>query len=195
MKNNSTLTGVVLLLCCLASFIIPTLSWLLSALGLQVNSILSDEGWRWLFHSGIDYMFTYPVALLLCIITCYGCYKYADLRINRLSLRNTLLLVSIGGILLLPIIIAAVHPRSPLVSLTGALIPSPWLYGLPFALCIEFMVLMFVYLLFTRRNFSFSNFGSYMAYGLSHYGAWVFVASMLSFIYHCILYMYGLVTP
>lgn len=189
MRNNSTFTGVVLLLCTLATFVVPFLSWLLSALGAEVNSILSDEGWRWVFRSGIQNSFSYPVAILFCFITAKGCYDYADIQLHQLSLSQKIKWACAGLLLQVPVLVAALHPRSPLVSLTGGLAHSPLLYGLPFVLCLQFILALFVCVLFTKKDFGFRQIGSFLVHGISAYGAWIYIGAMLSFVWHCLAYM------
>lgn len=193
MRNNSSIAGGALLLCGMGMFVVPSMSWLLSALGFPVNSLLSDEGWLWLFQSGIHTFFSYPVSLVFSVIITFGCYQYAGLRLRKLSLSALFLLFLFTLVFLFPVVIAAVHPRSPLVSLTGTLFPSPWLYGLPFVLCLESIVLLFGYCIFAHRNFNFSHIGSFMMYGITNYGVWGLVTAMTSFVCNSLLYMVGLI--
>ena len=88
------------------------------------------------------------------------------------------------------LLLAAFHPHSPLISLTGSLYPSPFLHGLPFVVCFGLMLVAYVYGVLTRRITSLSSFRHFLGYGYERYGALMVLSMLLSFIFHCSRYVF-----
>ena len=191
MKTKPSILGMTLAAAVFVSVALPFFSWILSAVGQPVNSILSDDGLRWLFIHMPELFANYYVIVVVVAISAYACLEYVGWG-EAASVRRTPLLVCLALALFIDVLLlfAAFHPQSPLVSLTGSLNPSPFLHGLPFILCFGLMLVAYVYGVLTHRISTFSTFKSFLSSGFVRYGALMVLSMLLSFIFHCFCYIF-----
>ncbi|MCF0198167.1 MAG: hypothetical protein HUK02_02440 [Bacteroidaceae bacterium] len=155
---------------CLLCAVVPILSWLLYALGLPVNNLLSDEGVRWLLlHGGDVYDGGLMVELLLLALAA---------GLMRVNARLVVSLVVIGGFL----IGLALIPGSPLVSVTGSLWPSPVSHAAPalFAISVIAVCLVMDHRMIERR----------LTVLFSRLGFWLIFLIICAFAWHEITYLW-----
>lgn len=189
MKNKSRLFHAFFVsLICMDVFL-PILSWLLYTLNLDVNNMLSDRGWRWLFLYGHESAHTYMVCLSVYAVTAYGCYKKSE--IQYAHLHSSALWISVGVFtsVLAVLIYFAYTSDSPLLNLSGGLMPSPWSYGMPYAFSLALILMCVLYALFSHRLQNMKSFGQMIGYGISNYGYLILVVMLFIFLLDCIGYM------
>ena len=194
MNKNKFLSYLILLLI-VVSAMMPIFSWILSALGFDCKSLLSEEGWRWIFYN-------IPLACankwnVLCIsfIICLGCVIRCGI-FNRRTKKdiNALYLVSFVFVLLVAILlISALHPQSPLLSVTGEIKNSPFIQGLPtvFIWCIIFLSIL--YALQTQQIKTIEDFSGLLTYGIRRFAAVILIIMLLSFVIRCIAYIFNII--
>lgn len=194
MNKNKFLSYLILLLI-VVSAMMPIFSWILSALGFDCKSLLSEEGWRWIFYN-------IPLACankwnVLCIsfTICLGCVIRCGIFDRRTKKDiNALYLVSFVFILLVAILlISALHPQSPLLSVTGEIKNSPFIQGLPtvFIWCIIFLSIL--YALQTQQIKTIEDFSGLLTYGIRRFAAVILIIMLLSFVIRCIAYIFNII--
>lgn len=190
MKTKVHLSTILLIILCLTAFLIPFLSWMLAAFDIPVNSLLSDEGWRWTFTHGMDAFWNYGLQFLILLLTTIGVLEYVITR-SRGSIHRKALYASsfVALFLLCLLLMAALLPQSPLLSLTGGLRYSPFIYGLPMALCFIAIISSLIYGLMARCIQSLGDFADFVSYGLHRHAIWIVIAMMISYQYQSILYI------
>lgn len=194
MNKNKFLSYLILLLI-VVSVMLPVFSWILSALGFGCKSLLSEEGWRWFFNNA-------PIAIankwsVLCISSIVGLGCVIRCGILDMKMKkdvNALYLLSFVIVLLVAILLfSALHPHSPLLSVTGELRNSSFTHGLPTIsiLCIIFLSLL--YAIQTQRLKSVEDFSDMITYGLRRFSPVIVIMILLSFITHCIAYIFNII--
>ena len=161
MKTKGHLSTILLIILCFTAFLIPFLSWMLAAFDLPVNSLT--------MIGVLEYLYTHSL----------GTFHRKAFYVSS----------SVGLFLLCLLLMAALLPQSPLLGLTGRLRYSPFVYGLPLALCLIVIVSSFIYGLMTRCIQSFDDFADFVSYGLHRHAIWIIVAMMISYQYQCLLYI------
>lgn len=181
----------LLVLLSLSCFAVPCGSWVLSAFDFPVRSLLSDEGWRWLFVHGIRSMVNYWGVLFFLFLTAVGTVEYNGLFSRRQRLSHTGLYASLAVLVLLlaVLFLAATYTQSPLLSLTGNLRHSPFLVGLLPSLCLVVMIASYVYGIFSMHIRGIDGFCDMLAHGFRHHAVWLLNAMFLSFLVECLKYI------
>lgn len=194
MNKNKFLSYLILLLT-VVSVIMPIFSWILSALGFDCKSLLSEEGWRWIFYN-------IPIACankwnVLCIssIICLGCVIRCGI-FDRKSKKdiNALYLVSAVLVLLIAVLlISAFYPHSPLLSVIGEINNSPFIQGLPTVSvwCIIFLCIL--YALQTQQIKTTEDFSDLLTYGIRRFSSVILIIMLLSFVTRCIAYIFNII--
>ena len=172
--------------------VLPFASWLLGLLGLPLRSMFSDEGLRWLFLHGGESMFSYGAMVCAACFVALGSMVYSG--IDGSDYRRTPFLVSLffAAIIDALLLLAMLHPHSPLISLTGSLWPSPFLHGLPFALCIGLQLVALIYGLQVRRVHDLHSFVEFLCAGLVRYAPWIVFVVLCSFVWNGLKYVLNL---
>lgn len=183
---NSSLSRTILLLLVLACLVFPCLTWILSAFDLPVRSLLSDEGLRWLFHNGSASLVAYPIEVVILFLVSLGALRFVGF-FSRPWQHSTAWYASLLFLLLLSLFLAyaAFSVHSPLVSITGTLRPSPFLDGLPAAVCLALLATALLYGLLSARLKHLSDMAGFFLYGISQYAPWLLSAMLLSFLVSC----------
>ena len=191
---NKFLSYLILLLLVVA-VMLPIFSWILSALGFDCKSLLSEEGWRWIFYN-------IPIACAnrwttLCLCGMIGLGSIIRCSIFHRKTKddvNALYLVLIVLVLLLAIILFSVlHPHSPLLSITGHFKNSPFIQGLPtvFIWCVIFLSVL--YAIQTHRVKTVDDFSDLLTYGIRRFSPLLVIVMLLSFITRCVSYIFNII--
>ncbi|MBR1499293.1 MAG: hypothetical protein IJ615_06655 [Bacteroidaceae bacterium] len=126
--------------------LLPFLSWVLSVLGVPCRSLLDDEGLRWLFRHTSDCLHSRLVAFALCCLMMQGAIKQSLLPLGKTFRQPRFYrYAAVYAVVLISILLAAVSPDSPLLSITGGLAGSPLLDGLLFLGWFSFIVFCLCY--------------------------------------------------
>ncbi|MCR4920132.1 MAG: hypothetical protein K5945_00290 [Bacteroidaceae bacterium] len=189
MRIRRQTTDFLLTASVVAASILPFASWILSLLGLPVRSMFSDEGLRWLFLHGAESMFSYGAMACTACLVALGSVEYSGM--DGSEYRRTPFLVSLffAAIIDALLLLAMLHPHSPLISLTGSLWPSPFLHGLPFALCIGLQFVALIYALQMRRVNDLHSFVEFLVAGLVRYAPWIVFVMLTSFVWNGLRYI------
>jgi len=194
MNKNRFLSYLILLLIVVA-MMLPIISWMLSAMGFDCKSLLSEEGWRWIFYN-------IPIACankwnVLCISSIIGVGSIIRCGIlDRKTKKDTKVLYFVSFVLVLLIailLVCALHPHSPLLSVTGELKNSPFIHGLPtvFIWCVIFLSIL--YAVFTQRIKTIEDFSAMFTHGIRSLSSVIVIAMLLSFIVRCIAYIFNII--
>lgn len=194
MNKNRFLSYLILLLIVVA-MMLPIISWMLSAMGFDCKSLLSEEGWRWIFYN-------IPIACankwnVLCISSIIGVGSIIRCGIlDRKTKKDTKVLYFVLFVLVLLIailLVCALHPHSPLLSVTGELKNSPFIHGLPtvFIWCVIFLSIL--YAVFTQRIKTVEDFSAMFTHGIRSLSSVIVIAMLLSFIVRCIAYIFNII--
>lgn len=194
MNKNKFLSYLILLLLVVA-VMLPIFSWILSALGFDCKSLLSEEGWRWIFYNIPIACANRWTTLCLCAMIGMGSIiRCGILDRKKKEDANALYLVMIVLVLLLAIILlSALHPHSPLLSITGQLKNSSFIQGLPtvFIWCVIFLSIL--YAIQTRRVRTVEDFSDLLTYGIRRFAPVLVVVMLLSFVTRCVLYIFNII--
>ncbi|MBQ3991704.1 MAG: hypothetical protein II645_00960 [Bacteroidaceae bacterium] len=193
MKNKSFGAQLVSVAAVVAG-IVPFVSWVLQALGFPVRSLLSDDGVRWFFQHGAESLFGYGVLVGIFALCAFACLRFVGMgeSVRRGPLIVCLLFAASLDTLLL---LAAFHPRSPLISLTGSLWPSPLAHGLPFALCLGLILVALLYGVLVRAIRDTSTFARFLCSGYTRYAVWMVLLMICAFIFQCLKFVLLPVLP
>lgn len=185
MKSSST----ILLFLLIFILLLPVISWMLAAFGYPVQSLLSDEGLRWIFRNALSNIFS-PIAcqVVLLMMAVSSIYKVCmDSRFSyRLALYATLVVTCLSVVLLW----LALSNGSPLLNVVGDVLPgSPLLDGAPLMLTVILWLWSLLCAYFTRQIQSLSDFTNLLCYALKHYAEWVICIFLISYIIRVILFV------
>lgn len=167
---------------------------MLSAMGFDCKSLLSEEGWRWIFYN-------IPIACankwnVLCISSIIGVGSVIRCGILDGKTKkdiNALYLVSFVLVLLIGVLlVTALHPHSPLLSVTGEVRNSPFIQGLPtvFIWCVVFLSIL--YAVQTERIKTIEDFTDLLTFGIRKFSSVIVIAMLLSFTVRCITYIFNI---
>ena len=167
---------------------------MLSALGYDCKSLISEEGWRWVFYN-------IPIACAnkwttLCISIIIGCgsvIRSGILHPQKKKEFNALYIVSfVLVILTAALLLSALHPHSPLLSVTGEVRNSPFIQGLPtvFIWCVVFLSIL--YAVQTERIKTIEDFTDLLTFGIRKFSSVIVIAMLLSFTVRCITYIFNI---
>ncbi len=194
MMNRNVFLSYLILLLTVIAVMLPVCSWMLSALGFDCKSLLSEEGWRWVFwHIPVVCANKWTI---LCLTSAMGTGSVMQSGIlNRKTSQDTQALYLVTAVLVLLVavlLLIALHPHSPLLSVTGELRNSPFIHGLPtvFIWCVIFLSAF--YAVQTRRIRNAGDFAGLLTYGIRRFSSVIVIAMLLSFIIHCVSYIFNL---
>lgn len=174
------------ILCLVLAALLPFLSWVMSALGLPCRSILDGEGLRWLFRHASDCLHSRLVMLALCCLMMQGVIQESHLFPLGRTFRELRFLryVAVYAVVLIAILLAAVAPESPLLSITGGIAGSPLLDGLLFLGWFSFMVFCLCYGHNKQEPWT-----RMLTYGIRRHPLALPFAVVISFCWQCLEYM------
>lgn len=172
-------------LCLVFAALLPFLSWALSALGAPCRSILDDEGLRWLFRHASDCLHSRLVMVVLCGTMMLGVIQKTLLPLGTTFRQPRFYrYAAVYAIVLVAILLAALAPESPLLSITGGFAGSPLLDGLFFLGWLSFMTFCLCY--GHKGNEPWTE---KLTYGIRCYPLAIPFAIVMSFCWQCIKYM------
>lgn len=193
--NKNTFLSYLILLLIVVSVMLPILSWMLSALEINCKSLLSEEGFRWIFyHLPIVCANKWNVLCITSVIGIGSVMRSGILDRKENSDIKALYTVSVVLVLLVALLmVCALHPHSPLLSVTGEVRNSPFIHGLPtvFIWCVIF--LSSVYALQTGRIKTIQDFSDLLTYGIRRFPSFIVIVMLLSFVIHCAIYIFNIV--
>ena len=166
--------------------LLPFFSWALSALGVPCRSILDDEGLRWLFRHASDCLHSRLVMLALCCTMMQGVIQKSRLFPLSKTFRQPRFYrcAAIYALVLILILVAALSPESPLLSITGGIAGSPLLDGLFFLGWFSFIVFCLCYGHSKRTPWI-----GMLIFGLRRHPLVLPFAVVVSFCWLCVEYM------
>ena len=166
--------------------VLPFLSWVLSALGVPCRSILDDEGLRWLFRHVSDCLHSRLVMLALCCLIMQGVIQKSKLFPLGQTFRKPRFLrfTAVYAVVFIGILVAAMAPESPLLSITGGLAGSPLLDGLLFLGWFSFIVFCLCY-----GHTKNEPWPQMLTYGIRSHPLAIPFAIVVSFCWQCVQYM------
>lgn len=168
------------------AFLLPVLSWVLSALGVPCRSILDGEGLRWLFcHTG-DCLRSRLVTCSFCMLLMQGTIRTSRILPLSRSFRQPRFwrMTAAYAVVFLGILVPAVLPDSPLLSITGGIVGSPLWQGLPFLGWFSFLVFCLCYGHDKRTPWH-----EMLTFGLRRFPLILPLAAAVSFCWQCVEYM------
>lgn len=193
MRTNTHYIDRILVFLIVIAVILPILSWMLSAFGVHCNSMLSGDGWRWLFLNfpgcAVNRYSLYFAAFLVMVGALQQCGIFRKGALEHtvafgMSFASGLVLLSLLGF-------AAFYPQSPLLSITGGFYHSALLYGLPFALSLIGVAIASVYGIISGNVSTFRSFSDMLTWGVSHNIKLLVIFLQLEFISQCLKYLFN----
>ena len=165
--------------------LVVLLSWVLSALGVPCRSLLDGEGLRWLCRHAADSLHSRLVMLVLCCLMLLGAVQKSLLPFGQTVRQSRFLrYVAVYLVVLIAILLAAIAPDSPLLSITGGIVGSPLMDGFPFLVWLSFLAFCLCYGHGKRESWM-----SMLTYGISRHPLAIPFAIVLSFCWQCLQYM------
>lgn len=180
-------------LCLVLAVAVPVLSWVLSAFGMRCNSLLSDEGWRWMFLRIPDAAFTHGMLSFVCLVVTYGAVRRCGVCYRR-TLRHPgavavfAALVAVQASLLIAV---AFYSESPLLSVTGTLSHSAYIHGAPFAACLALTLASLAFGAVSGSVRSVRHLVETLTYGISRYSGLLLLAFLMTLVLAQCRYVWG----
>lgn len=186
MKNRLTVLLIVV------SALLPLASWLMAAFGMEVRSLISEEGLRWLFRNGMQSAFTVDVQQFILLLLTVAALELAQtFCYGSQHRRRAVMVTAFAGVLMLAslVFLAQAH-NSPLLTVSGQLLPdSPFLSGLPQLLILSVWMLTVLYVYANGRLTSLQRFVDLLTAGFGQYGQWMLMAMLCSFDYQVVKFL------
>lgn len=177
----------------LAAIAIPVLSWMLSAFGLQCNSLFSDEGYRWVFLKIPDSVATHGMISFVCFVVAYGALRRCGLLGRRRTSRSvaTVVFLLILAVFAFLLAAAALYSESPLLSVTGTLEHSAYLHGLPFAVSLSLILASVSFGIVAGSVRNTSHLVDVLTYGISRYSKCLLLGFLVTLVLEECRYVWG----
>ena len=139
-----------------------------------------DELLRYLWLHGTERAASELLVYTILIIVAVGCVIRSRLLVVRDidGLVAAIVVAVIANVLLL---LSALIPTSPLLGATGRLFPSPWSHGLFQSLCIECIVVCFVFGIVSGTLHSKRDIIELITYGIVRWPWAILLAMIVSF--------------
>ena len=192
MMNKGRLLSYLILLLMVVAVMLPIISWILSVIGFDCKSLLNEEGWRWIFYNIPIACANRWTTLCLSIIIGIGCViRSGILHPQKKKEFHTLYIVSVVLVILTAtLLLCALHPHSPLLSVTGQIKNSPFIHGLPtiFIWCVIFLSML--YALLAQHVKTMEDFSDLFTYGIKKFSSVIVFAMLLSFVISCFTYIF-----
>lgn len=139
-----------------------------------------DELLRYLWLHGTERAASELLVYTILFIVAVGCVIRSKLLVVRDidGLVAAIVVAVIANVLLL---LSALIPTSPLLGATGRLFPSPWSHGLFQSLCIECIVVCFVFGIVSGTLHSKRDIIELITYGIVRWPWTILLAMIVSF--------------
>lgn len=186
---------------CIAEVFIIFLSWMLCTVypEIQIRSLLSDEGIRWLFGHITENVSGAIIIYIIMIGMACGAIKRSGFieHLNRLAkhkeemdYRDKMAFIAIGAelaIYILSMALLAFTPHAILLSATGNLYPSSFSVSIIPSLCSIICLMMWTFAFFTKRMTSIYNCISSLVDGIKAFApiivAYIFICQLIQTLY------------
>lgn len=176
---------------------VPILSWVLAALNLPVQSLLTAEGFRWVCMHSLECLVPSYMPAVFAFILSIGFISESGITkqfTHPVSFNEKLGLIAafvIAMLLVAPVLVPIFNAHSALRGVTGTLVPSPWFTGLPFTLSLVCFFSMLGYSMFASKERFIPIVSRLLRGGLSRNGLWLINVSMFSFLYEMIVFIFS----
>lgn len=139
-----------------------------------------DELLRYLWLHGTERAASEMLVYVILFVVAVGSVIRSKLLVvrNMDGLMAAAVVAVISNVLLL---LSALIPTSPLLSVTGRLFPSPWSHGLFQSLCIECIMLSFVFGIVSGTLHSMRDMLELITYGIARWPWAILLAMAVSF--------------
>lgn len=193
MNKNQFISYLILFLI-VVSILLPVISWIISALGFDCKSLLSEEGWRWMFYTvPISFLNRWTLLCLSAIIGIGSIIRSGIFSTQKKKDINALYLVLIVLVFFTSVLLfSALHPHSPLLSVTGEIKSSPFIHGLPTIIIWCVIFLSAIYAVQTQHVKTIEDFSDLFTYGIRRFASVIVIAMLLSFIASCFSYIFNI---
>lgn len=173
---------------------VPMAAWLASVLGADVVNLVSEEALRWFFRHAGEVLVSYPLSLIIMVVITMGAFIESGMTgaIREAKSHKKALLISGGTcfVILILLLLPTIIPQNPLMSITGSLIPSPWLNGFPYFLCIDVIISSILFASVEKRLGGILGISRFLSVGIQKYGIWIVNAMMANMIYSLIQFAF-----
>lgn len=191
--NSKRFLSYIIVFLIVVALLLPILSWIFSALGFDCKSLLSDVGWRWMFYNLPLLFVSKWTVLCLSAVIAFGSIIRCGLFDKNVRLDTSALYVVllVSVLLVIALSFSALHPQSPLLSITGGIKGSPYLSGLPTILiwCLTFLAAL--YAVQSQNVKSIDDFCELFTYGIKRFPSFIVITMLLSFICSCLSFIIG----
>lgn len=180
--------------------LLPVGAWLASVLGCDIQNPVSEDGVRWLFQNGVESLIVSPKALanFVLLLLAAGAVRKSQLLDEwivmdegksvfsdkeRVKIRKArkyscfFLLISLAC-LILPLFV----PHSPLLGVTGSIIPSPWFTGIWAAVFLNVVISSIIYSAIRGSLGGVLGISRFFTIGIRLYGEKIVVYMLFSLI-------------
>ena len=139
-----------------------------------------DELLRYLWLHGTERAASEMLVYVILFVVAVGSVMRSKLLVvrNMDGLMAAAVVAVISNVLLL---LSALIPTSPLLSVTGRLFPSPWSHGLFQSLCIECIMVSFVFGIVSGTLHSMRDMLELITYGIARWPWAILLAMAVSF--------------
>ena len=139
-----------------------------------------DELLRYLWLHGTERAASEMLVYVILFVVAVGSVIRSKLLVvrNMDGLMAAAVVAVISNVLLL---LSALIPTSPLLSVTGRLFPSPWSHGLFQSLCIESIMVSFVFGIVSGTLHSMRDMLELITYGIARWPWAILLAMAVSF--------------
>lgn len=139
-----------------------------------------DELLRYLWLHGTERAASEMLVYVILFVVAVGSVIRSKLLVvrNMDGLMAAAVVAVISNVLLL---LSALIPTSPLLSVTGRLFPSPWSHGLFQSLCIECIMVSFVFGIVSGTLHSMRDMLELITYGIARWPWAILLAMAVSF--------------
>lgn len=180
----------------LADVLLVLLSWLMSAMPtVEVRSLLTGEGIRWLLGHSCDMIATPLLAWIVLLGMGVGCLRASGLltAFSRAGHRDRVALWSTGVLLVLYVVVLLLLtavPHAILLSATGDLFPSPFSASLVPCLAFGLCLLSIVYGVMSGRFSTLSDIYEALLSGLRSSAVFILFYVLLIQLYYTVSFVF-----
>lgn len=104
--------------------------------------------------------------------------------------KNALISVLFAAVIVVSaLLLCALHPQSPLLSVSGEIKNSPYIHGLPTIIIWCIIFLSAFYALLSQRVKTAEDLADLLTYGIRRFSSILMLAMLLSFITFCVTYI------
>ncbi|MCM1108119.1 MAG: AbgT family transporter [Clostridium sp.] len=200
--KNEQISAAILIALLLLLGITFVGSWIGSAAGWPLRSLLSAEGLRWLFARAPGLTARSGVVMLWLLLTAWGALSYVGLPavLGALFCRRPVsqrqrhafgmsaaVLAAWAGLL----VMWGVPPHGVLLSATGRLWPSPLVNGLLPAIAVGLIAVALCYGLLGNTISTRREMIRLFSHGVSGHAQWLWLYVVASFLWVCVRYILG----